>query len=381
MQPAIAIGNYDFRSSGTVAKSIEIAVAAAQAGLPVELWVVRKSGELLPRVPAHIPIVAIKRGKAMTGRGTDLVLSLPRFAQAIRQRRPALLLSGGNHFHHPSRVALDLSGRRSDTRLLLRASNSTQRQGRSPQKVAQKVRGKFAGADGIIAVAQELGDELRRAGVGTDISVIPNGVDLDRVEQRARAPFDHPFLHTGLPVLVSMGRLAPQKGFDMLIRALARLRKTQDARLLLIGTGKAEQRAQLDALAAQEGVADAVDLLGFRDNPFAILSRADLFVGGSRWEGASNTLIEALACGLPLAITDCPTGNREVVERGPYGTLVPVDDVDAMASAVAEELALRRDRQAQRDGARHWALDTCLDSWAALLAREYRLAMATRAAG
>jgi len=381
MRPAIAIGNYDFRSSGTVAKSIEIAAAAAQAGLPVELWVVRKSGELLPRVPANVPIVAIARGKALTGRGTDLVLSLPRFAHAIRRRNPALLLSGGNHFHHASRVALDLSGRRSDTRLLLRASNSTQRMDRSPEKVAQKVRGKFAGADGIIAVAQELGTELRDAGVETDIAVIPNGVDLDRVEQLAQAPFDHPFLRSGLPVLVSMGRLAPQKGFDMLIRALARLRKSRDARLLLIGNGKADQRAELEALAAEEGVADAVDLLGFRDNPFAILSRADLFVGGSRWEGASNTLIEALACGLPLAVTDCPTGNREVVERGPYGTLAPVDDVEAMATAMACELTLRRDRQGQRDGARHWSLDSCLESWAALLAREYALAMAARAAG
>lgn len=367
----IVIGNYDFRPSGTVAKSIEIACALHAAGLPVELWSMRKDGPLLSRVPDGLTVRQIGPGGPLAGRVAGLVVNLPSYIRAIRTYTPAVLLSGGNHFHRISRMALELSGKRSQVRFGARASNSSQRAGRSLSEANHRIRRKFQGVDFVAAVSQELADELRGASLDADIYSIPNGVDLSRIARLSNQPFRHRFFEeAGGPVMVTMGRLEHQKGFDVVIRALARTPADLGARLIVIGTGPARQRAALQWLARREGVADRVDFVGYHDNPFAILARADLFVSGSRWEGASNTLIEALACGLPLVATDCPTGNREVLMRGPYGTLAPVDAPDALARAIGRELALRRDRVTQAAGAQHWSLDTCLTQWTHLLGDE-----------
>ncbi len=134
----------------------------------------------------------------------------------------------------------------------------------------------------------------------------------------------------------------------------------------------------MQALASELGVTDRVDFLGYLENPFAAMARADLFVSASRWEGASNALLEALACGLPLVATNCPTGNREVIETGPSGTLAPVEDPQALANAIAAELSAPRSREAQRAAARHWDLKVCVDAWADLLEDQYRAACGRR---
>lgn len=365
----IAIANYDFRPSGTVVKSIEIAVAAANAGLPVELWVIRDEGALRARVPAEIPVIEAGSGVRLRSRGLDLALNIPSLAGALRQYSPGLFISGGNHLHLAARAALALSGKGGSIDFGVRASNSAlhgevTRWRSFVSRMDNRL--KYGGADFVVAVSHALAKEIRSALPGKSVTVIPNGVDLAKVDRLAPLPFDHPFLQERGPLLVTMGRLVRQKGFDILIPALARVSDTR-TRLMIIGEGSDDQVAALKALTEKTGVADRVAFLGYRDNPFAILSRADLFVSASRWEGASNALIEALACGLPLVATDCPTGNREVVEAGAYGTLAPVEHVEGLAQAISAELAVERSRDTQRAAARGWSLDRCMAQWVALL--------------
>ncbi|HEY0446728.1 MAG TPA: glycosyltransferase [Allosphingosinicella sp.] len=366
----IAIANYDFRASGTVAKSIEIAGACAAAGLPVELWAVRESGPLRRTVPEGVRVVVVGRGRRRASRGADLALAIPALASALRKRRPRVLLSGGNHLHLPVKIALALSGRRRAVRLLLRASNSSKRPGERAGEFGWGDSYKYRGADLAVAVSEELADEIRSVPRGPDVLCIPNGVDSARVGALGEEPFDHPFLARDAagvraPVLASMGRISRQKGFDVLIRALAAL--PVPARLLIVGHGA---RAEVDALrdlAAASGVADRVDFLGYRANPFAVLARADLYVSASRWEGASNALLEALALGLPLVATDCPTGNREILGGGRYGHLAPVEDPRKLAEAILAELAAARSRETQRERAQQLDLGRCTQEWIELL--------------
>jgi glycosyltransferase involved in cell wall biosynthesis len=70
---------------------------------------------------------------------------------------------------------------------------------------------------------------------------------------------------------------------------------------------------------------------------------------------------------LPIVATDCPTGNREVVEAGPHGTLAPVEDVEGLAAAIRLELRQDRPRHKQSAGARRWSLDRCMADWVSLL--------------
>lgn len=382
----IAIGNYDFRASGTVAKSIEIATAAHRSGLPVELWVVRARGPLMERVPPTIPIVEIGRSsRSRTSRQIDLAFNTARLGRMLAARKPAILLSGGNHFHLPAHLALGLSGQRKAIRFGIRASNSSRRdahQGRIAWSAMLANRIKYAGADFTVAVCNELAAEIRACAPRLNVQCIPNGVDIDRVERLSTEAFDHPFLRDrqngGPPLLVSMGRISRQKGFDLLVSAFDSLPPSVPARLLIIGDGPGTALSKLRALAASKDVADRIDFLGYMANPFAAMRAADLFVSASRWEGASNTLLEALACGLPLVATDCPTGNREIIEGGPYGTLAPVEDPQGLAGAIVTELAIGRDRQEQAKGARNWELEQCLSSWTELLATQHSLSVPAR---
>lgn len=374
-RPPIAIANYDFRSSGTVKKSVEIATAAHEAGLDVALWTIRAQGPLMRDVPSAIPIIQVAGSdQGARSRGRDLAFHTPVFARALRRHRPEILLSGGNHLHLAARAALSLSGLGDRVKLISRASNSANH-GNANNWLSRKLeRLKYGGSDIVVAVSQELAAEVRGLALEAPVRCIPNGVDIDAVARLSIASFDHPFFEhrrAGHPLLISMGRLAHQKGFDILISAMARLPVAMQARLLIVGNGTDAYANMLMRLAQDEGVGDRVALLGYQPNPFAIMARCDMFVSASRWEGASNSLIEALAVGLPLVATDCPTGNREVLEKGPFGTLSSVDDVDGLASAIATEWAIGRERKGQQEGAKGWSLEMCMSQWLDLLRQPF----------
>jgi glycosyltransferase involved in cell wall biosynthesis len=108
-------------------------------------------------------------------------------------------------------------------------------------------------------------------------------------------------------------------------------------RLGILGEGGG--RSNLEALIGELGLSDRVALLGFRDNPYAFLARARLFVLSSAWEGSPNVLTEAMALGVPVVSTDCPSGPFELLDGGRYGPLVPVGDADALAHAMQRTLA------------------------------------------
>jgi glycosyltransferase involved in cell wall biosynthesis len=169
------------------------------------------------------------------------------------------------------------------------------------------------------------------------INVIYNPVDCRRIAELAAQDLDHPWFQPGQPpVVLAAGRLHRQKDYPTLLQAFARLRRRKTSRLVIIGEGP--ERARLASLAAQLGISEEVQLPGFQTNPFAYMARAGVFALSSAWEGLSNVLIEALACGCPVVSTDCPHGPAEVLDSGKYGTLVPVADPAALAQALQATL-------------------------------------------
>jgi glycosyltransferase involved in cell wall biosynthesis len=164
------------------------------------------------------------------------------------------------------------------------------------------------------------------------VVVIPNAVQRPLPELAPSVP-PEAWVRDHERVVLAVGRLDAQKGFDVLVRAFARVRGQRPGwRLVLVGDGP--ERAALQALAASLGVQDAVAMPGRVGNVGRWLGRADVYVLSSRFEGFPNTLVEAMDAGIACIATDCETGPREIVRDGEDGLLVPVDDPRAMADAL-----------------------------------------------
>lgn len=148
-----------------------------------------------------------------------------------------------------------------------------------------------------------------------------------------------------------------------MVRALALL--PADCRLLIFGEGN--QRVRLLRLARRLGVAERLDLPGYTNNPFSRVTRADIFILSSRFEGSPNALTEAMAVGTPVVTTDCPGGPREILADGRFGHLVPVGDHRALAAAVAATLDAPPGPTLLQEAVTHFELTPAVDAYLRVL--------------
>lgn len=175
---------------------------------------------------------------------------------------------------------------------------------------------------------------------------------------RIANPLPFPFPNAPSPrqvkTVLAMGRLVKAKGFDVLIRAWARIAAfAPDWRLVIRGEG--EERQSLATLADDLGLSDCVRMPGICADVSAAYENASVFCLSSRYEGFGLVLIEAMAFGLPIVSTNCETGPREMLRCGDNALLVPVDDPEALAVALLEAIRGTCDMTALAAAGRHLA--------------------------
>jgi glycosyltransferase involved in cell wall biosynthesis len=186
------------------------------------------------------------------------------------------------------------------------------------------------GAGPLIAVSRGVAEDLRGAcGIDARVEEIPNPFDFSELKRLAAAPADLP----SRPYIVHVGRFSGQKRHDVLLDAFAGLQGPE--RLVLL----AEADPGLERMIAERGLASRVEIAGFQQNPYPWIAAARLLVLCSDHEGLPNVLIEAIALGVPVVSTDCPSGPREILGAALPRQLVPTGDAAALADAIARSLA------------------------------------------
>lgn len=170
--------------------------------------------------------------------------------------------------------------------------------------------------------------------------VIPNPVVIDPVPPLGNQKFSRNGRHT----LIAMGSLHPQKGFDMLLHAFARVAPYHPTWTLEIW-GEGKMRSQLESMRDILGLAERVQMPGRTREPFEKFRQADLFVFSSHYEGFGVALAEAMACGLPAISFDCPTGPGIIIRDEIDGLLVAPEDVEGLAQALDRLMGNTDERQ------------------------------------
>ncbi len=335
-RPVVALFMPSLRGGGAERVLVDLAAGIARRGFPVDVVVLNLEGAVHTDLGEGVNLVDLQRTRA--------AVALPALVSYLRRRRPFVLLSTLEHTNVLAVMATRMVG---GIRVVLREANTLQEdlasEGLKGRGVRFAMRSAYRAANGIIAVSEGVARGLVEVlGLAPEkISVIASPVITERLRAGAKEEADHPWLGDGgSPVIIGVGRLSQQKGFDVLIRAFAKLREKMACRLVIFGEGPL--RDELTELANRHGVAEHVDLPGFTDKPFAHMAAADLFVLSSRWEGLPNVLIQAMAVGAKVVSTDCPSGPSEVLDEGDLGELVPVDDADALAAAMGRALGQPR---------------------------------------
>ena len=233
-------------------------------------------------------------------------------------------------------------------------------------------------AETIVVQTKASADWFRaRVPSKVEIAAIPNPVAVG-------ADTAIPGLPVSKPYFLAMGRLVPQKGFDLLIRAF-QLVADDPLRINLIIVGAGPERTPLGRMVAERGLQDRVHVLEPIKEAAALMSQAHAFVLSSRYEGFPNVLLEALAGGIPVVATDCPSGPREILEDGRYGLLVPPENPDALAAGmlrIANDTVLRQ--QLSSAGAKRieaYSPEVIVKEWERVLGRRRAVPRVERLTG
>lgn len=309
---------------------LSLACGFAARGHDVQMVLAKREGAYVDELPLGLRIIGLDNSR--------VICSVPGLRSWLREERPDLLVSAMTHANVVSLIAAHFSiGMRRVVPTEHVALRQMQRysQSRTERFLPPLARALYPRAGRVIAVSEGVADQIR-----TDlrlkhshVAIAYNPIVDATLRKKMKESVDHPWLvEDKTPVVIGTGRLTTQKDFGTLLRAFAILRTKRAARLMILGEG--EKRRELEDLATELGIAPDVCLPGFVQNPVRYMRRAHVFALSSIFEGFGNVIVEAMASGLPVVSTDCPSGPAEILGNGRWGRLVPVGDPPEMARAI-----------------------------------------------
>ena len=301
----------------------------SKRGIKVDLVLGEAEGIFLSEMPKGVHIVDLKVSRVL--------YALPKLIRYLKKNRPDFMISSLSHSNIIAVLAVKLSGTKTkilvkeDNTLSLASSNSLIKD----WFVRFLVRFFYPMSDAVIAVSNGVKDDLvKNVHIRPEkIKIIYSPIITNEMFEKAKEPVLHPwFTSKSIPIIIAVGRLTNQKDFRTLIKAFSLVRKEIEVNLVILGEG--EERKSLEDFSEKLGVSEYVYMPGLVDNPYKYMSKSDVFVLSSIYEGLPTVLVEALALGLPIVSTDCKSGPREILDNGKYGKLVPVGNAFLMKEAI-----------------------------------------------
>lgn len=280
---------YDVKSKNS--RDTELSTSLAQTSCVV----LSADGPLRGSVPSNCVIHDMNGGSAKR--------CFFRLTHHFKKSKPSIVVSNLAYLNFVIILSLILAGHR-PRRLILREANT-------PSSTIRTLKIKSFGmflyrhlykrADAVICNSWQIKSELRELGVPSDkIKIIPNPVNIDELTELANKQCNLPeFAENSASMLISIGRLTEQKGFDRLIDWFCEL--PSNVNLLIVGEGPDKEKLNQQIKAANK--TKRIKIIGFQANPFSLVKKASAVVLASRWEGLPNIGLEALALGKPVIAT------------------------------------------------------------------------------
>ena len=306
-----------------------------RAKYEVALLVCKRRGQFLKDIPQSVPIFELG--------SLNSVVVFFKVIAFFRRQKPDLFISNLSRFNAINLLAVLVSG--SASRIIVVEHTQVSLLPVTAKSFFHRIAAYFIfpglarflykTAGCVIAVSGGVAQDLEMM-LGSDIKVqvVYNPVVSENILEAAKEHVTHIwFDKKKIPVALSLGRLVKAKNHALLLEAIALVLKRNKVNLVVLGQG--QEQEDLKQLALKLGIQDNVDFVGFEDNPFKYMAHADVFVNSSMREGFGNSIVEAMALGLPVISTDC-SGPAEIIKD--VGILVPSADAGALADAITKVL-------------------------------------------
>ena len=274
--PRISIFLASLRGGGAERVMLSVSSGLATKGYPIDLVLVEAIGDYLTKVPPNIRVIDLHSNRS--------VRSLPRLIRYLQREQPPILISSLPHISLVALAAKTLA--RSNTRIIVVEHNTLSKSVQNAVSFKGRIlpflmRYCYRQSERIIAVSKGVAYDLStliKQPVNT-IDVIYNPVVTPDILELSNVALTHPwFIQGEPPVILGIGRLTRAKGFSSLIRAFAKVRNNESARLMILGEG--DERPNLERLIRELGLERDVALPGFVSNPYNFIKASRLFIVG-----------------------------------------------------------------------------------------------------
>jgi glycosyltransferase involved in cell wall biosynthesis len=321
-----------FGSGGVERVACHVANGLAASGFAVEVVVLRDTGPVKSLLSKAVSVRELGTVPGL-GRGARLLAAVPKLARYLRERRPAIFHSPGNHCHLAAGIAVNLA--RYEGIFLPKITNPILKSWMAPWKRTARIRAYkfiFRHAYRIIVLSRsgisklgEIHQPFAEKSVFLNNPYVSNEMMANFIDRKS----------SDVPLILSVGRLSRQKDYPTLLKALALL-GSRPWRLRICGLGPDEQL--LRDLCAELGISQRVEFAGFVEDIVPHYAEASATVLSSRWEDLPAALIEAMACGCPVISTASSDAVCELLEEVGALDPIPVGDVARLSAAINDAL-------------------------------------------